>query len=227
MRLINLILSDIRFQIKHGFYFLYIVITFLYIVILSFVPELYKNKVTSLIIFSDPATLGLFFMGAIILLEKSQRVLSSIAVSPVKTWEYIVSKIISLSLIGTSVGVLISFSSGSDIILWALIGTFIGSIIFSLIGVIIGSNISSVNGFIVVIIPVMLIVMSPAIAELFGYNTTIFLFNPGNTILNLISGNIDNIAIRCIIIIIWLIIFYKMAKTSVEKMMRTSGEVKL
>lgn len=227
MRLKNLILSDIRFQIKHGFYFLYIVITLLYITILSLVPELYKSKVTSLIIFSDPATLGLFFMGAIILLEKSQRVLSSIAVSPVKIWEYIFSKVMSLSFIGTLVAVLIGVSSGSDNLFWGLVGTFLGSVLFSFVGIIVGANISSINGFIVATIPAMLVLMSPAIAELFGYSDTIFLFNPGNTVLRLISGNTENILIGFAILIIWLIFFYKIAKKSVEKMMTTLGGIQL
>ena len=84
MRLKGLLLGDIKFQIKYGIYFLYVAITVIYLVILSFVPSSVKKVTASIIIFTDPAVLGLFFMGAIVLLEKSQRVLPSLAISPVK-----------------------------------------------------------------------------------------------------------------------------------------------
>ena len=52
------------------FYFLYTVLTVLYAVVLLAMPESWQEKVAPILIFSDPAAMGLFFMGAIILLEK-------------------------------------------------------------------------------------------------------------------------------------------------------------
>ena len=43
MRLCKLILWDIRFQIKYGFYFLYFVLTIAYIFILSVLPDTIEN----------------------------------------------------------------------------------------------------------------------------------------------------------------------------------------
>lgn len=223
MRLKNLILSDIRFQIKHGFYFLYSIITIFYIIILSFVPELYKSNFASLIIFTDPAVLGVSFMGTIILLEKSQHILSSIAVSPVKIHEYICAKVVSLSCISTLAGVVIAFSSGSNNMFGVFIGIFTGSILFSLIGIIVGANISSINQFVVVIIPVMIIFMVPSIAEFFGYSYRIFLFHPSNIILRLIGSNIENMLLHFTILIVWVFIFFKATEKAVEKMMTKLG----
>ena len=45
-------------------------------------------------VISDPAAMGLFFMGAVILPEKSQRVTSFFAVSPLKAWEYVGAKVL-------------------------------------------------------------------------------------------------------------------------------------
>lgn len=70
MRLKSLFLLDMRFQAKHGFYFLYVVLTVIYAVALLAVPESWKEKTAIILIFSDPASMGLFFMGAIVLLEK-------------------------------------------------------------------------------------------------------------------------------------------------------------
>ena len=63
MRLKSLFLLDMRFQAKHGFYFLYVVLTVIYAVALLAVPESWKEKTAIILIFSDPASMGLFFHG--------------------------------------------------------------------------------------------------------------------------------------------------------------------
>lgn len=60
MRLKSLFLLDMRFQAKHGFYFLYVVLTVIYAVALLAVPESWKEKTAIILIFSDPASMGLF-----------------------------------------------------------------------------------------------------------------------------------------------------------------------
>ena len=82
MRLKSLFLLDMRFQAKHGFYFLYVVLTVIYAAVLLAVPESWKEKTAVILIFSDPASMGLFFMGAIVLLEKSQHTPCALAVLP-------------------------------------------------------------------------------------------------------------------------------------------------
>lgn len=227
MRLQKLLLGDFRFQIKYGFYFLYTFLTIVYITVLSFVPSAAKAKVTALIIFTDPATLGLFFMGALILLEKSQRVLSSLAVSPIRIWEYILSKVVSLGLISTLVGVTIGLISGTQTVPWVAAGTFLGSILCSLIGIIIAASVSSLNQFLLVTVPIMLALMLPPFAELFGYNHPAFAFHAGNMILNLISGHIEGLTQMLVVFTVWLTVLYFIALKSTQKMMNATGGTKL
>ena len=99
MRLKKLFLLDMRFQAKYGFYFLYAVLTVIYITVLFALPENWKEKAAAILIFSDPASMGLFFMGAIVLLEKSQHTTCALAVSPVHATEYVIAKVSSLSAI--------------------------------------------------------------------------------------------------------------------------------
>ncbi|MHC1747321.1 MAG: ABC transporter permease [Cellulosilyticaceae bacterium] len=227
MRLKRLLLGDIRFQIKYGFYFLYTFITVIYIVVLAFIPPVAKSKVSAVIIFTDPATLGLFFMGAIILLEKSQRVLSSLAVSPIKLWEYIFSKVISLAFISTLVGAVIGVVSGTQNVLWITVGTFLGSILFSLIGIIVATKVSSLNQFLIAIVPVMLFLMLPPLAELFGYSHPAFDFHAGNIILRFINGRIESLPLMLLVLFIWIVALYFITLKSAEKMIRDVGGNKL
>lgn len=71
-----------------------------------------------------PSSNGIVFMGAIVLLEKSQRVLNSLAVSPVKVSEYILSKVISLGVISSIVAMFIAITLNLDNIIISTIGTF-------------------------------------------------------------------------------------------------------
>lgn len=227
MRFKNLLLGDIRFQIKYGFYFLYTLITIIYIIILSFFQGSYKTVATSVIIFTDPTTLGIFFMGAIILLEKSEHVLSSIAVSPVKIWEYIFSKVVSLSLISTLAGVIIGIFSETHSFFSTLVGVFLGSVLFSLIGIIIAAKSNSLNKFILTTVPVMTLLVLPAFLEILGYSYSIYFFHPGNIVLRIINGNTENLILRVIILLVWIILFYNVTQKTVEKMMKNLGGGKL
>ena len=84
MRLRQLLLWELKFQARYGIHFLYGFLTALYAAVLVSLPSFWQKNAAALLIFSDPAAMGLFFMGAIILLEKSQRVTAGFAVSPIK-----------------------------------------------------------------------------------------------------------------------------------------------
>ncbi len=58
MRVKNLFGADIRFQAKYGFYFLYGVLTVVYIAVLLALPRSLREKAAAVFIFSDPAAMG-------------------------------------------------------------------------------------------------------------------------------------------------------------------------
>jgi len=151
MRVKNAVIGDILFQWKYGFYLIYAVLCFIYISILNSLPMGVK-------IFSDPAAMGLFFMGAIILMEKSQRVLNAVAVSPL---EYILSKVLSLALISILVATVIELSVGVENLPFVLLGTLFSSIIFTLLGIIAATKIESLNQFILVSVVIDIICFVP------------------------------------------------------------------
>ena len=138
MRMVNVIKGDIVFQWKYGFYAIYFLMSIIYLVIFSFFTGDMKDTVISICVYSDPAAMGMFFMGALILLEKSQRVTNSIAISPVTVEEYILGKILSIAIISVIVGSILMGQGNSENYFLSSIGVFAGSIIFSLCGIIVG-----------------------------------------------------------------------------------------
>ena len=73
MKLRRLVCGDIHFQWKYGFYFIYFVLTVIYVFGITALPDNWKHNAAAIMIYSDPAAMGLFFMGAIVLFEKSQK----------------------------------------------------------------------------------------------------------------------------------------------------------
>lgn len=66
MRLFYVIKNDMRYQMRYGFYAIYILLTFSYIMILNQITDpIIKSMAGTLIILSDPAVLGYFFIGGI------------------------------------------------------------------------------------------------------------------------------------------------------------------
>ena len=55
MKIFNLILWDMRFQAKYGFYLLYAFLTVLYTAVLVSIPQSIKPALSAILIFSDPA----------------------------------------------------------------------------------------------------------------------------------------------------------------------------
>ncbi|WP_312813546.1 ABC transporter permease [Sedimentibacter sp.] len=226
MRLINLIYGDIKFQFKYGFYFIYAIFTIMYISIILFLPLEWKEKAAAVLIFSDPSAMGLFFMGAIVLLEKSERVLSTIAVSPVRADEYIISKVVSLGIISAISGASIALSADAQNMLIVITGVIAGSALFTLIGLIVAVNINSLNQFVTAAVPIEIIIFTPPILYLLGYDNKLMLLHPGCITISMISGSSDYILFLPVFII-WFLFLYKMARINAIKMFQSLGGIKL
>lgn len=227
MRLRALLIGDIRFQFKYGFYFLYLIFTLIYISLLFIVPEAWRENAAILMIFSDPAAMGLYFMGSIVLFEKSERVLNSIALSPVKPYEYVLAKLGSIGIISTLVGFLISFSGGVVSNPFYLItGVFLGSCLFSSTGLIVAANIATLNQFILATIPAELLINIPAIAYMLGWKPGWLIFHPGVCIIELCQNGPKSLP-AAIILALWTTLFARIAVGAVAKSFRLLGGVKL
>ena len=227
MRLTALLTGDVRFQYKYGFYFIYVVFSVLYIGLLHAFPEAWRGKAAILMIFSDPSAMGLFFMGAILLFEKSEHVLNSIAVSPVKSLEYVLSKLASIGIIATIVGLVIGLSAGVVTHPFFFIaGVFLCSCIFSSIGLILACKVSSLNQFVLATIPAELLINIPAVLWLFGYRRSWLSLHPGISMMTLCTGE-GPLVPALLILLLWTALMIFVACRTVEKMLQSVGGVTL
>ena len=227
MRMKALLMGDIGFQFKYGFYFIYLIFTVMYIGLLHALPGAWRGKAAVMMIFTDPAAMGLYFMGAILLFEKSERVLNSIAVSPVKPIEYVLAKLFSIALISTAAGLMIGWGAGMIMnpVLFVL-GVFLGSCLFSAVGLMVAANIASLNQFMVATIPAEIIINVPAIAWLFGWKPGWLILHPGVSLIELCQNG-GRALPAAVILAVWTILTGLAALRVMEKSLRSLGGVKL
>jgi fluoroquinolone transport system permease protein len=221
-----LLVGDITLQYKYGFYFLYVFLTLFYIALLSVLPFGWRSTAAILMIFSDPAALGIFFMGALVLYEKGERVLDSLAVSPVQPREYVLSKMISLSIIATTTASAIAlYAKLQSKPIYFFLGLFLGSNLFSAAGLIVAVRIKTLNEFILRTIPFLAAINLPAIFYVFRDDAAWMLIHPGVSMICLLrSGPLSPIAL-CILSV-WTIAVYLLACHLVKKAFYALGGCK-
>lgn len=229
MRKLNVIKGDMTFQWKYGFYALYFLMIIIYLVVFSFFKGDIKDTIVSICVYSDPAAMGMFFMGALILLEKSQRIINSIAVSPVTAEEYILGKLISIGIISEIVGIVLMIQRSPVNYFLCAVGIFAGSVIFSLCGIIVGAKIQSLNQYIIWTLPFEIVGFVPVILYRIGFlwDNRLMLLHPGCAVMQLLEGNTDMVLISVISILVWSVILFWLGDVSVEKMFRFSDETKM
>lgn len=190
MRFLSAIKSDIIFQFKQGFYIIYIVITFVYMIALSWIPSSSLKIVVPLVIFSDPSVIGLFFVGGIVMLEKTQGIIYTVVVTPLRTREYILSKVISLVLVSLFAGVIIVMVAYKGVVDWLLffLTLILTASFFTFCGLIVGATCNTINQYIVRTIPIMLFFIIPCFTLISFQQISLFELFPSVAALKLMIG---------------------------------------
>ena len=92
-----LVLHDARLQLRYGIFAAYAVVVAIYVgVLLSVGPHL-PRWAPAFIIFTDPAALGFFFLGGLMMLERSEGVRTALATTPLSMIDYLAAKTLTLT----------------------------------------------------------------------------------------------------------------------------------
>ncbi len=191
MRLLNALKTDIIFQYRQGFYWIYLLITLVYMTIMSKLPEGNIKAVgVMLAVFSDPSMLGFFFIGGIVMMEKVQGVIKYLGVTPVYAWEYLLAKALSLSLVSLAAGSLITKVTYKGEVRFGLLllGILLSSVFFTLYGFLIAAWARTINQYFIKMVPFMVLIALPCFSFLLKEQSVLFDLFPSVAGLRLIQG---------------------------------------
>lgn len=135
-RVLSAVKYDMRFQFRHGFYHVYLLFTVLYIVLLRLVPGDVRLPAAAIIVLSDPAVLGYFTIGALVMLERGQNLYAGVFSTPLRLNEYLAAKALSLGVISTASSLLIIAAGLGRWVnpLYVVFGVFLTAMFFTLAG---------------------------------------------------------------------------------------------
>ena len=192
------LISQLKWQfvilLKNNLIYISIAVTLIYALIFYLIKDLdNSDQFLTLLIYNDPAIIGLFFVGLSVIMEKNDEVLPALFVTPVSHHVYVISRVISLSVLGWACAAGMTFAMLGPEIGWFhfSMGVFGTCLIFSMAGIFVVSYTTEFLNFMLRAMPVMLLLSLP-LFNYFGV-TDIFLFDftPVNGALDLIIHSFE------------------------------------
>lgn len=96
----TLIAHETRLQYRYGIYGAYAFVIAFYVGVLIWGGDILPPVFTAFIIYTDPAVLGFYFLGALMMLEKAEGSRLALSVSPINAGAYFTAKAVPLTLLG-------------------------------------------------------------------------------------------------------------------------------
>ena len=187
----RLVQWDAQLQARENIYLFTVLTTLGFAIFLKLLPPDAPPTIFTLVLFFDPAIVGASFVGSIVLMERSQNTLSALSVSPAPVRDYILAKVVTLTLlaiIGSLFLVAVAFwVPPADMVLrFTLVLIFTGAV-GVLGGFLIVARAKSMNHFIARAMPITIILFLPLLSH-FGVVTglwqwLLFAINPGHAML--------------------------------------------
>jgi fluoroquinolone transport system permease protein len=170
-RLVSTLHWDARLQFRNGFYYASAFVAVVFIVLLSQFSIHQKTLALLLpaILMQNILMNTFYFMAGIVLLEKGEGILEGLVVSPLRKGEYLLSKVITLtllSLVEVMVVAIALYGFGFNLSLMAA-GVVLLGIFFALLGFVAVARYESINTFLLPSV-LMVTLLSIPLLDYFG-----------------------------------------------------------
>jgi fluoroquinolone transport system permease protein len=214
IRIINAYKNDVRFQFRQGFYLIYLILALIYIAAIYQVSDRVAVILIPVLIYFDPAMVGFMFTGGLVMLESQQGITGYIGITPFRTLEYIIARVLSMVVLAVLISLLISVSSAKTFNFPVLISSVTLIAVFhSLLGILASARCRSMNDYFIKMIPYMVIIILPVIGFIEKPWAMLFRIFPGFAGLRLVlsaysNGVSPNYLFDYIIMISWCIMIF-------------------
>ena len=226
----NMVRWEFKLLYRYKIIHISILSVILYFITTQAIPDLDRPIFHSLLLFFDPAVIGIVFVGALVLFEKSENVLQALVITPMLVDDYILTKISSLtilSIISASIFIILLnlFSNIEFDILFLASGIILTSVMLILLGFILVSRVNSINEYLLAMIIAFLGLLFPPMLHLSGiYENIIFYLWPTHASFILFMGVFNSNSLElweiiygAIYQIIWIVLLYFIAKKAFHK----------
>ncbi len=195
-RLLATIIWDVQLQLRYGFYYAGAFVAVIWVALLSQLPSASLIQILPALLFLNLVMTTFYFIAGLVLLEKGQQTLAGLVLTPLRPGEYLLSKVVTLTLLGLLECVVISLLAyGVGLNWWSLIlGLVALAAIYTLLGFVSVSRYTSINEYILPSTLVITVLALP-LADYFGlWSNPIFYLWPTQPALLLLKGAFQPIA---------------------------------
>lgn len=228
---------DLRLQWRQGFWLAYALVCLAYVLVLQLFASDpaglgLRGLLTKLVLFSDPSVLGFFFIGGLMLLERSEGTLDGGFASPLRVQEWMLAKLGSLTLLAvfSSFAIALPLCGSSVRPLWLLAAIIPTSTCFVLVGIVAGTRFSTVNRYLLggglLSMPLLL----PMLAPLGIWDTPAFELLPSGAALALLEVGLGQVrpqawpAVRALLLLgCWNLLFWQWARAWMHRHVVAGG----
>ncbi len=148
-RLLATLRWDAQLQIRNGFYAAAATVAVFFILLMSLLDTEALRKLLPAFIFGNLQINTFYFLAGMVLLEKREGTLEAQIVTPLATWEYLTSKLVTLSalaMVENLAIVAITYGFGFRI-LPLIVGMLLASLLYGLIGFAFVARYDSINEY--------------------------------------------------------------------------------
>jgi fluoroquinolone transport system permease protein len=148
-RLVTTMGWDVRLQFRNGFYYAAGFVALYSILLLSWPSREDRAWILPVFVFSNMLINTFYFLGGLVLLEKREGTLEAQVVTPLRTWEYLASKLVTLTALGLleNLAIVIATYGLGFRILPLLVGMLLAAAIYCLLGFAVVARYDSINEY--------------------------------------------------------------------------------
>jgi fluoroquinolone transport system permease protein len=148
-RLAATVACDARLQHRNGFYWAVGLVVAFWLLLATRLPALQWGLLLPVVVLNNLLITAYFFVGGLVLLEKAEGSLQARMVTPLRSAEYLASKVLTLSVLGLleNAVVVAAVARGVPRPHWLAAGTLLAGAMLCLFGFVVVSRYDSVNEY--------------------------------------------------------------------------------
>jgi fluoroquinolone transport system permease protein len=190
-QLLSMIKWEFTLQSRYRIIHLSLASVVIYYLSLQVIPLIDTASMRTIFLSFDPLLIGIVFVGALVLFEKTENTLPALTVTPLKRRNYFLAKIISLTILSFITAFLfLLLTNGIEFnVLFMTIGVVLSSVFLILVGFLLVSRCHSINEYLVMMMLAFLILFIPPLLSVSGiYDNILFYLWPTQAIFLLMKG---------------------------------------
>ena len=187
---------ELRIQWRQGIYYAAGVVVLVWVAVLFALPPETRTLLLPFALFMDVSVFGVYLMAGMLFLEKGDRVLQALVVTPMPRGAYLLTKLASLTLIAVGASVFLTLViHGMRGVNWPMlvVGSALNAWLMTLIGFILAARYNSISEFLVPSI-IFLIPSQIPLLDYFGiWNSRLVYLIPTQPAMLLIAGALNGL----------------------------------